>query len=318
MPAEPPSKDEHRLEKLRSSRLRLAHRLALILTAAAAAISILIAAAGAIAAGAALHPIRRKPPFNCPPLANIDCARVSTIAADSTALEGWYFEPRVHWNHASVLLLHGVGDCRASMKGAASFLGGFGYSVLAPDLRGHGESAGFCTYGVRETLDVRAWADWLTENTLAMRIYGLGESLGASVLVEALPLEPRLRAVVAESPSYSFPEVALERTTKATPSWMHWISVPFVAAGLATAEYRYGVDLRMASPAEALRHSRTPVLLIHGMRDRETSPGNSVRLQQANPRYTQLWLVPGAGHTGAWTATGQEFERRVTGWFQSH
>ena len=79
---------------------------------------------------------------------------------------------------------------------------------------------------------------------------------------------------------------------------MHWISVPFVAAGLATAEYRYGVDLRMASPAEALRHSRTPVLLIHGMRDRETSPENSVRLQQANPRCTQLWLVPEAGHTG--------------------
>jgi pimeloyl-ACP methyl ester carboxylesterase len=280
--------------------------------------SILIAAAGAIAAGAALHPVRRMAPFDCPRLADVDCARVSTVATDSTALEGWYFKPRERWNRAAVLLLHGIGDCRASMKGAALFLARNGYGVLTPDLRGHGESGGFCTYGVQETLDVNAWTDWLTENTAVTRVYGLGESLGGSVLIEALPLEPRLRAVVAESPYSSFREVALERTNRATPFWMHWASQPFVAAGLATAEYRYGVDLRTASPVEALRRSRTPVLLIHGMRDRETSPENSVRLQQANPQYAGLWLVPGAGHTGAWSVAGQDFERRVIDWFESH
>lgn len=140
---------------------------------------ILIAAAGAMAAAAALHPARRIATFDCPQFAHIDCARVSTIASDATALGGCYFTPREHWNHAAVLLLHGIGDCRTGMKEAALFFAANGYAALAPDLRGHGESAGFCTYGVRETMDANAWTAWLTKHTDVLRIYGLGESLGA-------------------------------------------------------------------------------------------------------------------------------------------
>jgi hypothetical protein len=253
-----------------------------------------------------------------PLLTGTDCANVSVTAADSVRLEGWYFRPRDHFNGGAVLLLHGVGDWRGSMTGAASMLARNGYSVLAPNLRGHGESGGICTYGVRERLDVRAWTSWLVKHEQAPRIYGLGESLGAAVLIEALPVEPRLRAIVAESAYSSFSEIAEERTNRVAPGWVHRATAPFIAVGLARAKYGYGVDLRNASPLEALERSRTPVLLIHGIEDRETSPENSVRLARANPRDTRQWLVPGAGHALAWQAAGPEFERRVTAWFQYH
>lgn len=44
----------------------------------------------------------------------------------------------------------------------------------------------------------------LSNTKQGARIYGLGESLGAAVLIEALPVEPRLRAMVAESAYSSF------------------------------------------------------------------------------------------------------------------
>ena len=42
-------------------------------------------------------------------------------------------------------------------------------------------------------------------------LYGLGESLGAAILIESLPREPRFRAVVAECPFDSFEDIAYYR-----------------------------------------------------------------------------------------------------------
>jgi len=87
--------------------------------------------------------------------------------------------------------------------------------------------------------------------------------------------------------------------------------VPPVWAGFVYSRLKYGLDFRRASPQAALAHSSTPVLLIHGLKDKQTQPELSEILAAANPRTTRLWLVPGAGHTGAYTAAPQEFENRV-------
>lgn len=131
------------------------------------------------------------------------------------------------------------------------------------------------------------------------------------MLIVAAPHEPRLRAIVAECAYSSFRDAAKERSLRASARWLHWAVDPFLSAGIAAARLRHGVDLRRASPAAAIRETRVPVLLIHGEGDTETAPENSVRIAAANPAATRLWLVPGAGHTMAWSAAGPEFERRI-------
>ena len=78
-------------------------------------------------------------------------------------------------NGAGVILLHGVGAERSQMAGHAAYLLHAGFTVLLPDLRGHGSSAGaFISYGVLESADVHAWADWLLRERPVTRLYGAG------------------------------------------------------------------------------------------------------------------------------------------------
>jgi fermentation-respiration switch protein FrsA (DUF1100 family) len=290
----------------------------LSLAFAAASASLAILAAGGIAAESALHPERRKAASVPPLVQNGEGSSVSTLAADGIRLEAWFFRPVTGWSGAAVIVFHGVSDWRGSMTGLASMLLQRGFAVLTPDLRGHGESGGICTYGVREAEDVQAWVSWLEDSAGARRIYGLGESLGGAVLIASLPKEKRLRAVVAECAYTSFPDIAEERTRRATWPGLRWVIPSFLEAGVASARLRHGVDLRTASPISAIRGASTPVLLIHGLDDNETAPENSIRLHAANPDATELWLVPGAAHTMAWSVARDEFERRVTQFFQSH
>jgi uncharacterized protein len=95
------------------------------------------------------------------------------------------------------------------------------------------------------------------------------------------------------------------------------LATPFVWTGFIYARLRYGLDFRQASPEAALARSTTPVLLIHGLSDRATPFIHSEILAGSNRRYTTLWLVPGAGHTGAFGAAPEEFENRVLSFYQN-
>ena len=81
------------------------------------------------------------------------------------------------------------------------------------------------------------------------------------------------------------------------------------------ARARYGYDLKSVSPLAAVAATSTPVLLIHGAADVNIPAGQSRELHTANPRGTELWIVPGAGHAEALGAEPQEYKRRVGEWF---
>jgi pimeloyl-ACP methyl ester carboxylesterase len=190
--------------------------------------------------------------------------------------------------------------------------------VLTPDARGHGSSGGsVISYGIRESSDVHVWADWLLHTRPITRLYGLGESMGAAILLESLPREPRLRAVVADCPFDTFEDIAYYRLEHAS-GLSRWASWPVVQTGFVYARLFYGLDLHQASPAAAIRTTSVAVLLIHGTADTNIPPRESVALHALNPQSTTLWLVPGARHVSALSARPEEYVRRVTEWFRSH
>src|ERR1035441_10386321 len=210
----------------------------------------------------------------------------------------------------------GVADSRLGMMAHAAFLVRAGYTVLAPDCRGHGSSGGdIITYGIREADDVHRWADLLLRRPGIHRLYGIGQSMGASILLESLPREPRFRAVVADCPFATFEEVAYDRLEQrgmlgTAVSW------PVVQIGFLYTRMRYGLNLRDASPAAAVRFTKVPVLLIHGMKDANIPPRHSRELHALNPATTQLWEVPGADHVASLGAAPQQYQHIVIAWFE--
>jgi dipeptidyl aminopeptidase/acylaminoacyl peptidase len=244
----------------------------------------------------------------------------SVTASDGAVLRGWLFRPPQP-NGAAVILLHGVSDTRRGVLGPAQFLLTRGYTVLAPDGRGHGISGGeLVTYGLLEAGDVRLWADWLASEPGITRLYGLGESLGAAVLLSSLNAESRFQAVVAESPYSSFHSVAYDRL--GGPFRIRGIAArltlwPIVEPAFLYTRLHYGVNLWTASPGNAVAASRVPVLLIHGTADTNILPWHSRELSRLRPGI-EFWEPEGVSHTGAYGADPAEFERRVTEWFDRH
>ena len=140
------------------------------------------------------------------------------------------------------------------------------------------------------------------------------------MLIQSLAVEPRFSAIVADSSFSSFERIARDRVAEKLPlpeTAGTLLAPPLVKAGLVYARLRYGLDFRAASPEAAIAHSTTPFLLIHGLDDRNTLPEHSKILAASNPRITELWLVPGARHTGAFGVAPKEYEKRILDFYQN-
>lgn len=237
---------------------------------------------------------------------------------DGAKLAAWFFQPQ-QGNGDVVMVLHGHTDNRAAAAGFAPMLLQHHYAVLAPDARDHGESGGdTATYGIYESRDLSRWVDWLAAQDYHECVYALGESMGAAILLQALPNEPRFCAAVADSPYSSFREVAYDRMGQkvgAGDRVGRTLFRPLIDEAFFYAKLRYGIDFEQANPTAAVARTQVPVLLIHGMNDFDLPLRHCQGILKNHSGTMELWQVPGAGHTGAYGAEPEEFERRVTEWF---
>jgi len=142
-----------------------------------------------------------------------DTQLIQIEAQDHIALKAAWVESPT-FAGSCVLSLHGAGGWRGRSQRFLPWLLPAGYSVLAPDLRAQGESGGdTITYGLLEQYDAIAWTVWLRGHGCT-KIYGMGESLGASVLIMAAGLHPEehvFEAIVAECPFADLLEAAEQR-----------------------------------------------------------------------------------------------------------
>jgi hypothetical protein len=243
---------------------------------------------------------------------------VRIVAADGVPLSGWLFT-RGEASRGTVLVAHGSGGSRDHATPYAAFLLDAGFDVLAPDARGHGESGGFATYGVREADDILRWAAFIRGRAPHACLYALGSSMGGAHVLMAEANRPTFCAIVSDSAFATFLDAGLDRigARLGLGGAGRWLGRPAAYAGVGYVRVRYGVNMLDADPAGAIAHVHAPLLLIHGDADRHTPPYHAAALAQAQPAAT-LWLVPGATHTAAWRAEPQAFPRRIVAFFRDH
>jgi fermentation-respiration switch protein FrsA (DUF1100 family) len=148
--------------------------------------------------------------------------------------------------------------------------------------------------------------------------------MGAAMLLESLPASPGFCAVVVESPFASLREASYDRLAErlGAGAWLgRTLLRPVVETGFFYTRWKYGLDMDQVSPEDAVAASHVPVLLIHGLKDKNLPPRHSEMIVAHNRTRIpaiELWEPAMAMHTGAAAAEPQEYERRVIGWFESH
>jgi pimeloyl-ACP methyl ester carboxylesterase len=140
-------------------------------------------------------------------------------------------------------------------------------------------------------------------------------------LLQSVEKENRFCAVIAESSFASFRQIAYVRVGQffRRGAWLGRVALrPAVELAFLYGRATRGINLAEASPERSVVGSHVPILLIHGLADDNIPPQQSERIREHNPAEMVLWEVSNAGHCGAVNADGQEFDRRVLGWFSSH
>ena len=188
-----------------------------------------------------------------------------------------------------------------------------GYGVLLFDARGHGRSGGramdFGWYGDE---DVSGAVTYLSgrPDVDPERIGAVGMSMGGEEALGAAASDPRIRAVVGEGTVH---RVAADRAWLSDEYGVHgWLQrgldwLTFKAADLFT-DARPPITLRTAAARTAPR----PVLLIAGGEVPDEAKADE-RIRAASPANVDVWVVPGAGHTGGLAAQPAAWEARVVG-----
>ncbi|MFA9444094.1 alpha/beta hydrolase [Egicoccus sp. AB-alg6-2] len=198
----------------------------------------------------------------------------------------------------AVLLLHGFAANRRKPS-YARLADGLARStgVLALDLRGHGGSAGACTWGDGEVEDVRAGVRWLRAYGYG-RVALLGLSMGGTAALHAASLDVEVDAVA----TVSAPAYFHDPPTTAPLQRLHVLWNSRVRrAGLRAL---VGVSLAAPTgwrtprhPVEMAGEIEVPLLVVHGEDDDYFPMTDANDLVAAAAGPATLWQRPaGFGH----------------------
>lgn len=265
---------------------------------------------------------RRNPVFVATPAAfHLDYKDVEIPSRDSDVkLSGWWI-PRAN-SHKAIVMVPGRGENRTTefdnhFLNLAAALNTYegGFNVLMIDLRAHGRSGGkYSGWGVGERRDVEGAVDWIKQQGFHTGSIGaLGASLGATSCVHAVAEDSDISALVVDG-------AGVDDYVNIKKSWPRVTGTPrlFFPAGLLMQKLLYGYDMRTLRPVDVMRHIAQPVLLIYGLL--ELPADDTVRRQQlasALPA-SELWVVPGARHTGSYTMLPQPYLQKVGGFFEQN
>lgn len=232
-------------------------------------------------------------------------------AADGVQLRGWWLP---HPESRSVVIgCTGHRGAKHELLGIGSELWRAGHNVLLFDFRGRGESdSALCSLAFYEMADLRAAIAFAAQRVAGAQIGVLGYSMGAAVAILVTAEEPRVQAVVADSPFATMRGVVGDAYRRRR------LPVgPILSLTDTVNRLWYGYTFDAVQPIDAVRAlAPRPLLLIHGTADQVISVSHAHLMYAAAGAPKELWLVPDVDHCGAYFADRPAYVARVTSFFE--
>ncbi|MCK4995145.1 MAG: alpha/beta hydrolase [Candidatus Omnitrophica bacterium] len=262
------------------------------------------------------HPLEARPCIKkFPRNYNLPYRDVTVTSADGLKLVGWYIPSQ---NGAVVIAQHGYKSDRTEMLEEAQMLYRHGYSVLLTSIRAHDRSEGEqISFGHREMQDLEAWYQYLLTcgDVDPNRIGIIGNSMGGSLAIQYAAQNENIKAVVAHSAFSSLNDTV-------SVSINHFTSLPsfpFASLIVFWAEKELDLTISDIDAAKWIQHiSPRPVFLMHGGSDTQISIQSGELLYAAAQEPKTLWYEQELGHAKFDETLPEEYERRVTGFFDRY
>ncbi len=232
-------------------------------------------------------------------------------------LKGWFVHAAHNTSRGTIILLHGIGASRYAMIEFAARLSAEGFNCVLYDSRANGESGGVnCTFGYFEKRDVQYVIDAIQRRYPLCGPIGIyGNSLGASVAIQAMGVDSRICCGVVESPFATLREVIHDYFQQ-----KFLVPLPCIPdAALERSERIAQFVVDSVRPEQSARSITHPVMVAHGTDDAniDISYGRRVFNAIACP-YKRFRRIEGGTHNDLAAAGGIIYENDVLAFFRTH
>ncbi|HNK63510.1 MAG TPA: alpha/beta hydrolase [Anaerolineales bacterium] len=257
----------------------------------------------------------RKLPEETPVDYNLPYEDITVTNPDGMKLAGWFIPSE---NGAVIIMQHGYKSTRKELLNEAEMMHRHGYGALITSIRAHDYSEGeLITLGVYETADMEAWYQYLlTRDDIDPDKIGiLGNSYGGMLSIQYAAQNENIKAVVANSAFSSMPDTVATSVTHFT----NLPEFPFVPLIVFWAETDTGVKMEEIDATKWIPLiSPRPVFLMQGGADTVISPQSGQRLYDAAKEPKELWFDPELGHVEFDKERAEEYEARVSAFFDQY
>nr|WP_225366002.1 alpha/beta hydrolase [Levilactobacillus bambusae] len=210
-----------------------------------------------------------------------------------------------------VIISHGYKGNGETMSGYAKMFYDMGFSVLLPDDRAHGKSAGkYISFGWLDRLDYLEWINTAIKyrgETLAILLFGVSMGGATVEMLSGENLPTQVKAIIADC---GYSSIAEELTYILTNQY-HLPKYPFEPMVSTINRRRLGYYLGDVSSTDQLAHNTRPILFIHGEKDAYVPPYMSYKNYAATHAPKQLWLVRNASHAESFWIDTPAYQHRV-------
>lgn len=209
-----------------------------------------------------------------------------------------------------VIAMHGYNLNGKTTAGKESIFNDRGYNILCPDCRGQGESEGsYIGMGWHDRKDIVSWIDYLNDRYAPSSIILYGVSMGGAAVMmaagEKLPVNVKC---IVEDCGYVSVKEEFRHEGKVVFGIPYY---PLVWAGSIVTKIRAGWSFEEASAIEGLKHTRIPIMFIHGTDDKFVPVNHAYKGYSAAAGEKEIYIVPGAEHAQAQEVDGEKYWNRV-------
>lgn len=209
------------------------------------------------------------------------------------------------------IIIHGYGCSRKSVIGIASaYYNDFGYSVLLPDLRAHGDSGGkYIGFGWCDSDDILCWIQYLEQmlgDNIKVILHGVSMG-GATALLTAAKKAKNINAIVSDCSFSSIKDIITLRLKED----FNLPKFPFIYLIDLMVKHRCNYSIRDGNVKEEVKKIKCPVLYIHGQNDDFIPVENVYALYENTNSLKKIYICPNAGHAESALINPSEYKNRI-------